>query len=309
MDPAITYGCASMYESTDSSYTLAAIPEIPSKKKNIKTEVASYSSTELPSIETYQLDVPPVHPPSENSQQIVDKPADNLLRTHVMSYQSDVAVDTPPATSAPEPSGDSSESSDSSTTSSSDSSTSSDSDSDSSSWSSDSDTSTESSSSSEEDEEIIKKREAIARQPIRQWNTELQEIMDAYTQAKHKTLQWEKLQERQQANQNDSKEKKNKSLPLDEEMVRAYEIQFEMLTKLRNLSGEFKAVAEEVATTIIDEMLLPNKRKTYRPKTEFAGIAGGEKYMEKGIFFKVTVNTSKFRLLTIYFMFSTLVCS
>jgi len=55
--------------------------------------------------------------------------------------------------------------------------------------------------------------------------------------------------------------------------------------KLWKLSQEFIDTATDLARVIIEEISLPPPKKTLKPRA-FGGIAGGEKYLEKGIFFK-----------------------
>lgn len=128
-----------------------------------------------------------------------------------------------------------------------------------SSWSSDDDSDAGSSSweSFSDDEEL---KESPDEGPIRNWNQELQELMDSFAIAKRKTLAFEETVAQ------------GNNIPPDEETIECYQKQLVLLTKLRQLSHEFREVAEEIAKTIIDEMTLPNRRKTFRPRTEFAGI-------------------------------------
>lgn len=96
-------------------------------------------------------------------------------------------------------------------------------------------------------------------EPLRNWNQELQELMDAFAIAKRKTLAFEETV------------RQGNEVPPDEETIECYRSLLALLTRLRQLSRDFKDIAEEIAKTIIDEMTLPSKRKTYRPRTEFAG--------------------------------------
>jgi len=121
-------------------------------------------------------------------------------------------------------------------------------------WSSDDD---------ETDEEVQQKRESYASKPLRNWNDELQGLMDAFYVAKRKTLDFE-----ERNNNNEGAP----TVPPDEEILECYQTQLDLLAKLGQLSLDFRIIAEEIAKTIIDEMTLPSKRKTYRPRTEFPGF-------------------------------------
>lgn len=61
------------------------------------------------------------------------------------------------------------------------------------------------------------------------------------------------------------------------------------LIKVREFLAEFIDTATRVAKTIVSEMTLPLEAKTVRPRN-LGGIAGGEKYLEEGIFFKFAID-------------------
>jgi len=96
-------------------------------------------------------------------------------------------------------------------------------------------------------------------EPPRNWNQELQELMDTFSETKRKTLAFEE------------RNKSGDPIPPDEETLEAYQTQLALLSRLRQLSREFKKSAEDISQTIIDEMHLSNRRKTYRPRTELPG--------------------------------------
>ena len=54
---------------------------------------------------------------------------------------------------------------------------------------------------------------------------------------------------------------------------------------LLRLSDEFCETAQRIGRIIIDELSLPNSKKTYKPR-DMGGVAGGQKYLEGGVFFK-----------------------
>jgi Clustered mitochondria len=56
--------------------------------------------------------------------------------------------------------------------------------------------------------------------------------------------------------------------------------------ELGQLENAFRLAASRIGRTIIHERSLPNSAKTYRP-IDAGGQAGGVKFMEQGIFFKV----------------------
>lgn len=54
---------------------------------------------------------------------------------------------------------------------------------------------------------------------------------------------------------------------------------------LLRLSDEFSDAAQKIGRVIISELHLPDARKTYKPRN-MGGVAGGQKYLEHGVFFK-----------------------
>jgi len=58
---------------------------------------------------------------------------------------------------------------------------------------------------------------------------------------------------------------------------------------LYSLSGEFIDTAQEIGRTIIEEVSIPAPAKTVRP-VNVGGVAGGEKYVQRGIFFKFAID-------------------
>lgn len=61
----------------------------------------------------------------------------------------------------------------------------------------------------------------------------------------------------------------------------------ERTVALLRLSDEFCAEAQRIGQVIISELALPNAQKTYKPR-DMGGVAGGQKYLEAGVFFKFT---------------------
>ena len=66
----------------------------------------------------------------------------------------------------------------------------------------------------------------------------------------------------------------------------------ERAEKLRKLEKEFVEVASLIGKEIINEKNLHISQKTIKPLTNINGIAGGEKYQVKGIFFKFSQNSN-----------------
>lgn len=58
---------------------------------------------------------------------------------------------------------------------------------------------------------------------------------------------------------------------------------------LYSLSEEFIAIAQEIGRTIIEEVSIPAPAKSIKP-VNVGGVAGGEKYVERGIFFKFAID-------------------
>lgn len=68
-----------------------------------------------------------------------------------------------------------------------------------------------------------------------------------------------------------------------------YEKELDRLDRLNAFVEKFTAVATEAGRTIISELFLPEESRTIRSITaKVGGIAGGEKYICRGIFFKFT---------------------
>lgn len=59
--------------------------------------------------------------------------------------------------------------------------------------------------------------------------------------------------------------------------------------KMKNLELDFVHTAETYGKIIIQEMCLPDDRKTLRP-VSVGGVAGGAKYISNGILFKFAVD-------------------
>lgn len=53
---------------------------------------------------------------------------------------------------------------------------------------------------------------------------------------------------------------------------------------------EFVSYAEMIARVIIDEAYLPIEQKSIKP-VDVGGVAGGQKYLFKGIFFKFAIDS------------------
>jgi len=63
---------------------------------------------------------------------------------------------------------------------------------------------------------------------------------------------------------------------------------YELSLALRQLCFSFAQAAAEIGAQIIREKYLPDDLRTIKPVTQaVGGIAGGEKYKYRGIFFKV----------------------
>ena len=57
--------------------------------------------------------------------------------------------------------------------------------------------------------------------------------------------------------------------------------------QLRTLHSEFEESAESVVKLLVDELRLPEAERRYQVRSDQGGIAGGMKYIEQGLFFKV----------------------
>lgn len=62
--------------------------------------------------------------------------------------------------------------------------------------------------------------------------------------------------------------------------------------RLKQFLQEFTETASRIAKTIVSEVSLPMERKTIQPR-RLGGIAGGEKFLEEGIFFKFAIDAYK----------------
>jgi len=62
--------------------------------------------------------------------------------------------------------------------------------------------------------------------------------------------------------------------------------------RLKNFLAEFTETASRIAKTIVSEVSLPLERKSIKPR-RLGGIAGGEKFLEEGIFFKFAIDAYK----------------
>jgi hypothetical protein len=51
------------------------------------------------------------------------------------------------------------------------------------------------------------------------------------------------------------------------------------------LSDDFTEAAQKIGRIIISELHLANSEKTFKPR-DMGGVAGGQKYLEEGVFFK-----------------------
>ena len=58
---------------------------------------------------------------------------------------------------------------------------------------------------------------------------------------------------------------------------------------LYSLSADFIETAQEIGRTIIEEVSIPSSAKTIKP-VNVGGVAGGEKYVQRGIFFKFAID-------------------
>lgn len=141
----------------------------------------------------------------------------------------------------------------------------------------------------------------------RNWNEELQKLMDAYVASKHETNELLLKSKTNQATtnskqqQSQEKQKERETLEKDDERVddssigsgsnvnsdddacdnsdgeterkvmQEYKTQLELLSKMRQLSAEFKKVCEHIAITIITEKDLPLAARTYKPTNRFGG--------------------------------------
>lgn len=71
--------------------------------------------------------------------------------------------------------------------------------------------------------------------------------------------------------------------------MKSSELGVEKSVQLRQLCSRFADTASSVAVKIIEELHLPMNRRTIAPLSEaIGGIAGGEKYLHSGIFFKLS---------------------
>jgi hypothetical protein len=66
---------------------------------------------------------------------------------------------------------------------------------------------------------------------------------------------------------------------------------FQNDSKLNDLITRFLAVVESEGCKIVDEVDLPDERKTVKP-VDVGGVAGGTKYLSKGVFFKFVKDSS-----------------
>lgn len=63
----------------------------------------------------------------------------------------------------------------------------------------------------------------------------------------------------------------------------------ERVTQFRKLSISFCDIASKIGKTIIEEKILPLDQKSIKP-VSIGGVAGGEKYIYEGIFFKFSID-------------------